>query len=143
MTKHRVTLTFSWPLTPAETREILNYTFRASLIMYLGLYVLENVKLGFVTNYFSLDPFLWLAIVAGLLSGLWPALIPAARNNRTAWTWHEHMWLGVLTLGIMAIAYTRLHTLGWLGLLIVMLIGVVVLGIGLSVYSDEQEPAGQ
>lgn len=139
----RITLTFPWPMTAEETRDILSFIFQIALVSYLVLYLFDTLKTGFVTNYFSLAPYFWTAVISGVLSGTWPVLIPEARKNRTTLRWTDYFWLGVLTLGTMVAVYTKTRSLGELSMVVVLLSGLAVLGVGLLIYIDHDERAGE
>lgn len=135
-TMKRVTLTIPWPLTPEETRDILSYAFQVTLITYVVLFLLESLKPGFVTNYLSLQRWLWATIGTGVLATAWPAIVPASRWKRSTLRGREYVWLAILTLGTMFIVLMKTRSLGWLAPVVATLTGVAVLGLSLLVYLD-------
>lgn len=134
----KVTLSFPWPLTTRETRELLSFAFQVSLMTYLGLYFLESLRPGFVTFFYNLDTFLWIAIIAGALSTLWPMVAAEAKTERPI-GWKEYLWMGLLAIGTTVIVYDKTSTIGWLAKVIAPLSGLIVLGLSLLVYFDRDD----
>ncbi len=135
----RITFSIPWPLTAIETREILSFAFQVALVTYLGFYLIENLRPGFVTTFYSLDTFLWIAIVTGVLSSIWPAIVPEAKKKQTNPTWKDIVWMIVLALGTVAVVWYKTSSIGWLVKVIAPLSGLIVLGLSLLVYYDRDD----
>ncbi|MBI5467358.1 MAG: hypothetical protein HY975_04075 [Candidatus Kerfeldbacteria bacterium] len=136
---HRVKFSIPWPWAPDDTRELLTYAFQVALATYLLLLLLENIRPGFVSFFLSLNFFLWVTIITGILANLWPVIVPAAR--RASINWKDWLWIGALTLGTMLIVYVKLASLNGLGVALALLCGLVVLGVSLLVYYREDDDA--
>lgn len=135
----RVTLSFPWPLSATETRELLSFAFQVALVSYLGFYLLESLKPGFVTFFYNLDSFLWVAIITGVLSSIWPALVPEAKKTPMPPTWKDFAWMGLLALGTVTVVWYKTSSVGWLVNVIAPLSGLIVLGLSLLVYYDRDD----
>lgn len=130
----RVSVSIPWPLSAAETRDVLSFAFQVSLLNFLGLYLIESIHSGFVTSFYSFDMFLWFTIAAGLLSSLWPAVVPEGKKEFVKPTWRDYAWMALFALGTVAVVWYKTSTLGWLAKVIAPLSGLVVLGLSLLVY---------
>lgn len=136
----RVTLSFPWPFSAAATRELLSFVFQVSLVTYLGLYLIESLRPQFVTLFYSLDTFLWIAIVTGVLSSIWPAIVPEAKHRPPERLgWKDWSWMLLLAAGTVAVVYYKTSSIGWLVNVIAPLSGLIVLGLSLLVYFDRDD----
>jgi|GEM_PF-2152858 len=137
MRMHRVTISFSWPLTAAETRDLLAFSFQVALITYLGLYVIEDMNSGFVTTVYDLNQLLWLTVGLGVLTAIWPTVTQSRRAEKL--TWMSIAWMAVLGVMTSLILWFRLADQGGIRLPISILAGLIVVGLGLLVYFDRDE----
>jgi hypothetical protein len=135
----RINFSIPWPYTGAEMREVLSFTFQTALVTYLCLYLAESIWPGFVTKFNKLDTFLWLAIITGVISTIWPAIVTEVKKEKTKLKWPDCIWIGVLTLGTVAIVWYKTAPVGWLVKVIAPLSGLIVLGLSLVVYYDRDE----
>lgn len=135
----RLTFSIPFPFQADETREILSFAFQVALVTYLGFYLIESLKPGFVTAFYKLDTFLWVAIVTGVLSSVWPAIVPDAKKKITRPTWKDFVWMGLLALGTVAVVWYKTSSIGWLVKIIAPLSGLIVLGLSLLVYYDRDD----
>jgi hypothetical protein len=135
----KVTLSFSWPFNAADTREVLSFAFQTALVSYLAFYLIESLKPGFVTFFYNLDTFLWVAIITGVLSTIWPAVISEAKKEPAKPTWKDFVWMGLLAVGTVAIVWYKTSPVGWLVKVIAPLSGLIVLGLSLLVYYDRDD----
>lgn len=140
----RVTFSIPWPFTAVATRDLLAYVFQVALLSYLGFYLLENLQPGFVSNYFDLNIMLWSTIGSGLLTALWPAVVPEARKPRRL-GWRQYVGLLLLALVTAGIVWYKIQSIGWLAKIIALLSGLIVFGLGLLVYLDDdtERPDGE
>lgn len=133
----KITFSIPFPLTADETREMLSFTFQVSLVSYLGFYLIESLSSGFVIRYYSLDLFLWSAVVSGVASSILPAIVPAAKKAPTQPNWKDFVWMVVLALGTTVVIWYKAPSIGWLVTIIAPLSGLIVLGLSLLVYYDQ------
>ncbi len=136
----RVTFSIPWPLTGDKMREVLLFAFQTTLISYLGFFLLENIKPGFVTGYMELNTWLWAAIITGVMSVSWPYVVPEAKQKKAALNWRDFAWIAVLGLGTVAVMWYKLGSLGTVGKIIAGLSGLVVVSLSLLVWYDRDEP---
>lgn len=136
----RVTFSIPWPLNGVETREVLAFAFQTSLVSYLGFFLIENIKPGFVTGYMDLNWWLWAAIITGIFSAIWPYVVPEAQQAKTQPRWRDVVWMVLLALGTVAVMWYKLGSLGTIGKVIAGLSGAVVLCLSLLVWYDRDEP---
>ncbi len=141
---NRVTFSIPWPFTAEESRDVLSYVFQIALLSYLGFYLIESLKPGFVTNYLDLNILLWSTVGSGLLTALWPAVVPAARKSGVI-SWKQYVGIVLLALVTAGIVWYKIQSIGWLATIIAPLSGLIVFGLGLLVYLDEDsdERAGE
>lgn len=132
----KITFSIPWPFSPTETRELLSFSFQVSLVAYLGFYLIESLNAGFVRRYYWLDAFLWVAGLTGVLSCLWPALVPEARKKITEPSGKDLIWMGILAVGVAAVIWYKTISIGWLAIIIAPLSGLIVFGLSLLVYYD-------
>lgn len=135
----RINFSIPWPFTAAETRELLSFAFQVSLVSYLGFYLIENLRPGFVTGYLNLNIFLWAAIVTGVLSTIWPMIVPEAKEEKPPPNWKDYVWMILLSLGTVAVVWYKTSSIGWLVKVIAPLSGLIVLGLSLLIYFDRDE----
>lgn len=135
----KVTVSIPWPLSAATTRELLSFAFQVALVTYLGLYLLESLRPQFVTLFYSLDTFLWIAIVTGVLSSIWPAFVSEAQRLPAKPSGKDYIWMGLLAVGTMAVVWYKTASIGWLVNVIAPLSGLIVLGLSLLVYFDRDD----
>jgi hypothetical protein len=131
-----ITFSIPWPLSAEDTRELLSFAFQVALVTYLGFYLLESLRPGFVTLYMNLDLFLWAAIITGVLSSIWPMIVPVVKKEATKPTWKDFVWMILLALGTVAVVWYKTSSVGWLVKIIAPLSGLIVLGLSFLVYYD-------
>ena len=134
----KITFSIAWPLTGMDIRELLSFAFQVSLVSFLGFYLVESLRGGFIANYFNINIFLWAAIVTGVLSTVWPMVVPEAKVEKQP-TWKDYVWMVLLALGTVALVWYKTSSIGWLVKVIAPLSGLVVLGLSLLVYFDKDE----
>lgn len=131
----RITLIFPWPLSAKETRQIIDFIFQVALLTYLAFFLMESLKAGFVSLYYRLDTFLWVAVITGVLASLWSTTAVHARSKGTP-TWKDFMWMMALALSTMAVVWYKTSSIGWLVTIIAPLSGLIVLGLSLLMHYD-------
>jgi peptidoglycan/LPS O-acetylase OafA/YrhL len=125
-------------MSAAEWREMINFAFSVALVSYLGFYLIENLKSGFITAYFNLDYLLWAAIAAGVLSAVWPAVkIPVDEHRKIGWK--SICWMIILAAGAATYVWYQTRSIGKLGLIIAPLTGLIVLCLSYLVYAETDE----
>ncbi len=134
----KITFSVAWPFSSTEVRELLSFAFQVSLVAFLGFYLIENVRAGFVANFFNVNIFLWAAIVTGILSTVWPMVVPEALAGKQP-TWKDYVWMVLLALGTVALVWYKISSIGWLVAVLAPLCGLIVLGLSLLVYFDKDE----
>jgi uncharacterized membrane protein len=135
----RVTFSVPWPLTGIETRDVLSFAFQTALVSYLGFFLIENIKPGSVTGYMDLNWWLWAAVVTGVLSAIWPYVVPEAKRKAENIGWREYLWLSLIAITTVAVMWYKLGSLGTIGKVIAGLSGAVVFSLCLLVYYDRDE----
>jgi hypothetical protein len=134
----KVTFSVQWPFTGAEVREILSFAFHVSLVSFLSFSLVESVHPGVVTHFFNTNVFLWFAIGLGMLSYLWPMVVPEARS-RLKLGWQGYAWVVLLTLGTTALVWYKLAPIGWVAFVIAALGGLLVIGLYFFVTFDKDK----
>lgn len=135
----RLTFSIPWPLTGVEMREVFAFAFQTALVTYLGFFLIENIKPGFVSGYMDLNWWLWAAIISGVISAIWPHIVPEAKNKPVKLTWRGYIWLGLLAVGTVAVMWYKLSSLGTIGKIIALLSGGIVFSLSLLVWYDRDE----
>ena len=87
----------------------------------------------------NLDLFLWTAIIIGVLSSIWPMIVPEAKKEKTKPTWKDFVWMLLLALVTVAVVWYKTSSVGWLVKIIAPLSGLIVLGLSLLVYYDRDD----
>lgn len=133
-------ITFSIPtlFSGTEARELLSFAFQVSLVSFMGFYLIESVRQGVIANFFNSNIFLWAAIVIGVLSTVWPMVVPEAKLEKKP-SWKDYVWMVLLALGTVALVWYKTSSIGWLVKVIAPLSGLIVLGLSLLVYFDKDE----
>jgi hypothetical protein len=134
----KITFSIAWPLSELDVRELLAFTFRVSLVSFLGFYLVESLRAGFIANFFNINVFLWASIITGVLSTVWPVVVPEAKTEKKP-SWKDYMWMVLLALGTVALVWYKTSSIGWLVKVIAPLSGLIVLGLCLLVYFDKDE----
>jgi hypothetical protein len=134
----RITFIISWPLSGIEVRELLSFAFQVALVSLLGLYLIESLRAGFIANFFNINIFLWAAIVTGVLSTMWPMVVPEAKVEEKP-SWKDYIWMALLALGTMAIVWSKANSIGWLAKVIAPLSGIIVFSLCFLIYFDRDE----
>jgi hypothetical protein len=143
MRRIRVDFSFPWPFTAEETRELLAWIFQVALLAYLGFSSIELFKTGFVSVYFNLNILLFVVIASGTLATLWPMVVPSARRGHPSLGWGAYFWLSLITLSGAAVVWLTLRKIGWLGGVVSLISGVIIFGLGLLAYLDDDGAAGE
>ena len=134
----KITFSIAWPLSGLDVRELLSFAFQVSLVSFLGFYLVESLRGGFIANFFNINIFLWAAIVTGVLSTVWPMVVPEAKVEKKP-TWKDYLWMVLLALATVALVWYKTSSIGWLVNVIAPLSGLIVLGLSLLVYFDKDE----
>ncbi|MEK7631990.1 MAG: hypothetical protein AAB445_03980 [Patescibacteria group bacterium] len=135
---NKITFNIATPFSGTEVRELLSFAFQVSLVSFLGFYLMESLRPGVVANFFNINIFLWSAIVIGVLSTVWPMVVPEAKVEGKP-TWKDYVWMVLLALGTVAVVWYKTSSIGWLVKVIAPLSGLIVLGLSLLVYFDKDE----
>ncbi len=134
----KIAFSIATPFSGTEARELLSFTFQVALVSFLGFYLIESVRPGVIANFFNINIFLWAAIVVGVLSTVWPMVVPEAKVEKKP-SWKEYVWMVLLALGTVALVWYKTFSIGWLGAVIAPVSGLIVLGLSLLVYFDKGE----
>ena len=134
----KITFSIAWPLSGLDVRELLSFAFQVSLVSFLGFYLVESLRGGFIANFFNINVFLWAAIITGVLSTVWPMVVPEAKVDKKP-TWKDYLWMVMLALTTVALVWYKTSSIGWLVKVIAPLSGLIVLGLSLLVYFDKDE----
>lgn len=134
----KITFNISWPLSGMEVRELLSFVFQVALVSFLGFYIVESLRPGFVASFFNINIFLWAAAVTGILSTVWPMAVPEAKVEEKP-TQKDYVWMVLLALCTVVIVWSKVNSIGWLAKVIAPLSGLIVFGLCLLVYFDKDE----
>lgn len=134
----RLNFSIPSPLSGSAIRDLLAFAFQTTLLSYLGFFLLENLKPGFVVEYLDLDWWLAATILTGLATAIWPHIVPETRISRRL-SWRDYFWSGLLGFVTMAVMWYKLESLKNIGLLIAVVSGVVVVGLSVLVWTDRDE----
>ena len=135
----RVTLSFPWPLTPAETRDLLSFAFQVSLVTYLVYYLIENLQTGFISITFNMNTLLWWVIALGVGATLWPVLTQE-KHKTPRWSLAVGLQMGGLAiLSALVIGLKTYHAVGKLSILLGICTGLIVIGISYLLYFDQDD----
>lgn len=135
---NKITFRVAWPFSGTDIRELLSFAFQIALVSFLGFYLVESLRPGFVANFFNINIFLWAAIITGVLSTVWPMVVSEAKTDKKP-TWKDYVWMILLALGTVAVVWYKTSSIGWLVKVIAPLSGLIVLGLSLLVYFDKDE----
>lgn len=136
----KVTLSFPWPVSAAEMREILTFAFQLSLVTYLGMYLVESLQPGFVTVVLALNPFIVATVVFGALASIWPAVAQGAGRKKPL-RWSHYAFFTALALLSGFILWDKTRTIGWGAGGLAVLAAGIVFSLGLLSFLDRN--AGQ
>lgn len=106
-------------------RELLAWTFTVSLLAYLGFFLIEDLNPGFVSLYINLNWWLWLAVLTGVGTSMWPLRLTHTPKKTTRFRFMI-LALGLLTTGLLVLRLPDgLGNLRWLigalaGLMVVL-----------------------
>lgn len=131
----RISFSIPWPFLKEETREILSFAFLVSFVSYLGFTLMESIWPGFVSLYFHVNNWLYAAIIAGILTGIWP-MITSATKKLEKIKWSSWAWMLVLAIGTFFIVWHKIKTLGNISVIVSALSGLVVFFLAWTVYTD-------
>ncbi len=136
MHRIRVSFSFPWPFDSLETGELLTWLFQVALLSYLGFYLIESLRPGFVTYYFNLNILLYSTIVIGILTTVWPAAVSMTKGQKTSLRWDQLFWTSVIAAVGAALVWYKTQPLGRLSGPIAVLSGLTIFSLGLLVYTD-------
>jgi len=132
----RLVFSVPWPLSSGETREVFHFAFQTALVAYLFFYLLEFIKPNFVVIYFRLEIFLWVAIITGMLTTIWP-VITSTEKSKVRPLWQSLVWAALIALVVTLAVKEKIQATGGLNTIIATLCGLVVLGICLLIYFEQ------
>jgi len=134
----KITFRIALPFSGIEVRELLSYVFEVSLVSFFCFYFVEIFRAGFVNTFFNSFIFLWIAIIAGLLTSIWPLAVPEAKLDKRP-NWKDYTWIGLLLLATVGGVWYKTSSAGWLVWVITPLSGLIVLGLSLLVFSEKDK----
>jgi hypothetical protein len=134
----KITFSISWPLSGTEVRELLSFAFQVALVSFLGFYLVESLRAGFIANFFNINIFLWAAVLTGILSTVWPMAVPEAKVEEKP-SRKDYVWMILLALSTVAVVWYKISSIGWLAKVIAPLSGLIVLGLCFLVYYDKDD----
>lgn len=129
----RITISISWPYSAAEVRLLLAFAFRTALVTYFGFLLMDSVRPGTVSVFISLNEFLWVAIVFGIIAYIWPVITIAEGSI------HKHNihspWLFFLSLCAAIMVWVKFSTHVWVGIPLAVCTGVLIFVLNYFLYS--------
>lgn len=128
------------------TKEVVREVFQVSLIAYLVFYLIEDFKVGFITNYFNLNILLILTIISGIITVLleeketsfgegYEEKVPEEEKIK------KRDYIFIIILGIIAaiIIFFRIKSLGWLAPVISIISGIIIIMISILLLWGKEE----
>lgn len=117
-------------------RKLLSLLFSFSLIVYLVLFLLEQLFPGIVTTAFSLTYVLYPVLLFGILSALFPAIAPLTKMPTRLTPMDVWLAVGLSLLGAVLI-YIKIDLTPLLRLVVACLSGILILTTSLLVIIPE------
>lgn len=109
--------------------------FEVSLVSYLVFYLIDQIKQGFVSNFFNLNYILWTAIVSGIIS----AFSKEKEEKTKPLTTRDYIFITVLAIIGAAIIFYKTQDLGWLSWLVSAIAGILIVVISILLLSKDEE----
>lgn len=118
-------------------KESVGEIFKVSLISYLFFYLVDNYKIGYVSNFFNLNILLWITIASGILT-TWirndePVNEKISKKNRIT----DYIFIIILGLVSTALIYYKVMDLGGLAWIISGISGVIIILLSILLLSDD------
>lgn len=119
--------------------ELAGEIFQVSLIAYLVFYLIEDLKAGFITDYFNLNILLILTILSGVLTVLFKK--EGAEKKEEVVKIRKKDYIFVVILGIVTtgLIYYRIRETGWLAPVISIISGVIIILMSILLLWDKGE----
>ena len=113
----------------------LKLVFKISVITFIVYLVIEQFKIGLISNYFDLNILLLVASLSGILVVLFDEESPAPHKKRK--TVEKYLLIFLVSLAVFALSYQYLQILKNLSYLISLLIAISVF-ISLSLHFNKE-----
>jgi peptidoglycan/LPS O-acetylase OafA/YrhL len=121
-----------WPIILNLAKDV----FGVSLVSYLVFFLIDQIKQGFVSDFFNLNYILGVAVVSGIIS----AFSKEKEKEVKPLTIRDYIFIIVLAIIGAAIIFYKTQGLGWLSWLVSAVAGVLIVIVSILLLSkDEKE----
>lgn len=114
--------------------------FEVSLVSYLIFYLIDQIKQGFVSDFFNLNYILGVAIVSGIISAFSKeeesSTGPVEEKHLTI---RDYIFIIVLAIIGATIIFYKIQGLGWLSWLVSIMAGVLIVVVSILLLSKDEE----
>lgn len=120
-------------------RELNYQIFEIFLLSYLIFYLLDDLLLNIVSNYFNLNIILIIVVASGIVSFL-PGFKRPQKEIKNMPTWKDYIFIFILGLASCAIIFFKLGDLqSWLRLTISIISGIIIILISILLINENNE----
>lgn len=108
-------------------RSINAEIFRVSLFLYIVLILLEDIRVGFVSNFMNMNMVFWLVLLTGIFSVVFPepaSSVPLSKSN--AFRRGQPFLAGMTAILGTLFVFLKLQSYGTIGFLISILAGFII-----------------
>jgi len=106
-------------------QEIIKEIFKISLVSYLLFYLIENFKVGFISDYCNLNILLIITIVSGILTVAGKEEVE--ENKREKIKVKDYMFILILGLVAAGLIFYNIKEIGKLAYLISIVSGIIII----------------
>lgn len=112
--------------------------FQVSLLLYLLLFVFDEFKMGFVSNFINLNWILGIVVISGVLILFFKNKFIQEKSliiNRKV----DLFFISLISLVVIFFVYQEIRDLKWLALVISILSGILIWFISYFIIKDEEK----
>jgi purine-cytosine permease-like protein len=125
------------------SREITTEVFQVSLITYLLFYLIDNFKIGFISDYFNLNALLWIALASGTLSIWFKSDVIEEKTESKAVKIRNYIFIIALSLISVGLIYYKIKSIGKFSYFVSPLCGLLILLLSILFLHDSESTNGQ
>ncbi|MFA6908625.1 MAG: hypothetical protein WC289_01935 [Patescibacteria group bacterium] len=116
---------------------VVRETFKVAFLTYLVFYLLDYLTPGMITNYFNINILLIITAVTGVIA---LSLFKKSDHNASyVAIWKDYAVIGIGGLTGIALTWYSLKSIGWLGVAISVIVGIVIVLISLNILFSNDE----